>query len=66
MVYSKILLALVCFVLTWTNVSGQHEVHHETKKERGIYELITSGIYAYSFKHEEGVAGNRSSFYLLV
>lgn len=31
--------------------------HHSAKKEKGISEIITSGIYAYSFEHKEGIVG---------
>jgi hypothetical protein len=35
----------------------ESEHHNKEKKETGIFEIITSGIYAYSFEHEEGLFG---------
>ena len=46
-------------------LSAQHQesnLHHPPKKTRGIYEIITSRIYAYSFEHEEGVAATEIHF----
>lgn len=55
----KIFTILPLFFLFSMVLTAQTESeHHDTeKKEKGIYEIITSGIYAYSFEHEEGVVG---------
>ncbi len=39
---------------------SQNEPHHS--KEKGIYELITSSIFAYSFDSEQGVLGVETHF----
>lgn len=52
----------VLFVFALPFASGQHQEHHAHKKEKGIYEIITSGIYAYSFAHEEWVPGTEVHF----
>ncbi|MEM7369728.1 MAG: hypothetical protein AAF587_14080 [Bacteroidota bacterium] len=43
---------------------AQHaeEGHHAAEKEKGIYEVITSGVYVYSFAHQEAVGGTEVHF----
>jgi hypothetical protein len=38
-------------------LNAQTEEGHHEAKNKGIYEIITSGTYVYSFEHDEGVIG---------
>ena len=58
----KIFQLLLFFVVGLNQIFAQHEEHHGDEKDRGIYEIITSGIYAYSFEHQEGTGGTEVHF----
>ncbi len=53
----KHLAFLLLFLFAVSLNAQTEEEHHDSEEESGIYELITSAIYAYSFEHEEGAAG---------
>ena len=58
-------LFLAGFVLVAAPSFSQHEsseVEGEHKKDKGIYEMIGSGIYSYSPAHKTGVAGAEIHF----
>ena len=57
-----ILLFIFCIffsVVTNAQMEQDHpsSEHNDSEEESGIYEIITSGIYSYSFEHDEGVIG---------
>lgn len=55
------ILSLLFFFSIMLQAQTEDE-HHHAEKEKGIYEVITSGIYAYSFEHKEGVVGTEVHF----
>ena len=55
------LFSLLFFFSVMLNAQTE-EAHHDAEKEKGIYEIIASGIYAYSFEHEEGIGGTELHF----
>lgn len=56
------ILPFLLFFSMMLSAQSESEHHDTEKKERGIYEIITSGIYAYSFEHDEGVVGTEVHF----
>ena len=65
---NRILTVLTLGFASFGAVNAQIESNHRAEGENGeekttgIYEIITSGIYAYSFEHNEGVVGTEIHF----
>lgn len=58
----KILFLNLLLALTIPCYAQHENDEGHNKKGRGIYELISSGIYSYSPEHKEGVAGAEVHF----
>ncbi len=60
------LFLFLLLLFGFDQLSAQHTEHqeedHHHKKDHGIYELITSGIFAYHFAHQEGAIGTEVHF----
>ncbi|PHR27352.1 MAG: hypothetical protein COA38_13455 [Fluviicola sp.] len=57
----KVIVSILLLVVS-TVVLGQHEETNKEHKERGVYELISSGIYSYSFHDKTGEVGAEFHF----
>lgn len=60
----KTTLIVSFFFLFLIILNAQVETDHpnKEKKEKGIYEIITSGVYVYSFNHKESLVGAEAHF----
>lgn len=57
-----IIITLCIFFISMGNLSFAQEHKHEKEQETGVYEIITSSIYAYSFERDKGVIGTEIHF----
>lgn len=59
---SGLSIFLCQIILAQHHESEEHKDSHHSGKEKGIYEIITSVIGAYSFEHEEWTPGTEFHF----
>ncbi|MGB5698952.1 hypothetical protein, partial [Muriicola sp.] len=59
--FNYILLIHFCFPLSSVAQHNNNSIN-TNQKNNGVYELISSGIYSYSFEHEEGIIGTEIHF----
>jgi len=58
-----VILCLLFIGFNHVSFAQEYEHYHTVeKKERGIYEIITSSVYVYSFEHEHGSVGTEVHF----
>ena len=58
----KVTLIAIFIGLATPSIAQHENDESHGKKETGIYEIITSGVYSYSPEHNEGVAGAEMHF----